>query len=589
MRPPHRRSLKAIVVAAAAAVGLLGLSLAAAAPPAAQAAAASCSAAYSVTTDWGSGFTAAITVTDNGTSTITGWTLTYSYTGNQALTQGWSGNWSQSGETVTVTNASWNGTLAAGASTGIGANFSYSGTNTAPASVTCTPAGGGSPPPPTPSVSASTSALSVTQGSTGTFTLDLSAAPSANVTVSIGASGNTGLTASPASLTFTPSNYATAQTVTVTANSSGTGTTTFTASAAGYTAATITATETAATGTGGAAPQLQVSGNKLVNQNGNQVVLHGVDRSGTEYECVQGNGIFDGPNDQASITAIKSWGPVNAVRVPLNEACWNAESYVDSAYAGTNYINAIKAYVSLLNSNGIVAILDLHWTDGLYTGNSSGCSSAEATCQKPMPDAAEAIPFWTSVANTFKGNDAVIFDLFNEPYASRATGSTTTGWQCWESGGTCSGISYQVAGMQQMVNAVRSTGANNVLMLGGEEYANDLTDWLQYEPTDPDHDLVASFHSYNFNTCSSQSCWTSEVAPVIAQVPVIAGEIGENDCAGSYIDSLTSWLESENTSFLAWAWNADFACSSGPGLITDYTGTPTNYGAAYKAILQALP
>jgi hypothetical protein len=573
------------------AVGLLGLSLAAAAPPAAQAAAASCSAAYSVTTDWGSGFTAAITVTDNGSSTITGWTLTYSYTGNQALTQGWSGNWSQSGETVTVTNASWNGALAAGASTGIGANFSYSGTNTAPASVTCTPAGGGggSPPPPTPSISASTSTLSVTQGSTGTFTLDLSAAPSASVTVSIGASGNTGLTASPASLTFTPSNYATAQTVTVTANSSGTGTTTFTASATGYTAATITATETAATGTGGAAPQLQVSGNKLVDQNGSQVVLHGVDRSGTEYECVQGNGIFDGPNDQASITAIKSWGPVNAIRVPLNEACWNAESYVDSAYAGTNYINAIKAYVSLLNSNGIVAILDLHWTDGLYTGNSSGCSSAEATCQKPMPDAAEAIPFWTSVANTFKGNDAVIFDLFNEPYASRATGSTATGWQCWENGGTCSGISYQVAGMQQMVNAVRSTGANNVLMLGGEEYANDLTDWLQYEPTDPDHDLVASFHSYNFNTCSSQSCWTSEVAPVIAQVPVIAGEIGENDCAGSYIDSLTNWLESENTSFLAWAWNADFACSSGPGLITDYTGTPTNYGSAYKAILQALP
>jgi endoglucanase len=589
MTLPRRILRNALVAASAIAVGVLGL--AAVGTPPAGAQTGSCSAAYSVTSDWGSGFTAAITVTDSGSSAITGWTLTYTYTGNQTLTEGWSGNWSQSGETVTVTNESWNGSLAAGANTGIGANFSYSGTNTAPASVTCTPAGGGggSPPPPAGSVTASASSLQVTQGMTGTFTLALSSAPSASVTVSVGAAGNTGLTASPTSLTFTPTDYATAQTVTVTANSSGTGTTTFTASATGYTSATITATEVAASTGGGAAPQLHVSGNKLVDQNGNQVVLHGVDRSGTEYECVQGNGIFDGPNDQASITAMKSWGPVNAVRVPLNEACWNGESYVDSAYAGTNYINAIKAYVSLLNSNGIVAILDLHWTDGLYTGNSSGCSSAEATCQKPMPDAAEAIPFWTSVANTFKGNDAVIFDLFNEPYASRATGSTTTGWECWENGGTCSGISYQVAGMQQMVNAVRSAGANNVLMLGGEEYANDLTDWLQYEPTDPDHNLVASFHSYNFNTCNSQSCWTSEVAPVIAQVPVIAGEIGENDCAGGYIDSLTNWLESENTSFLAWAWNADFACSSGPGLITDYTGTPTAYGAAYKAILQALP
>jgi endoglucanase len=335
---------------------------------------------------------------------------------------------------------------------------------------------------------------------------------------------------------------------------------------------------------------LHVSGNKLVAANGNTVVLHGVDRSGTEYECVQGNGIFDGPNDQASITAIKSWGPVNAVRVPLNEACWNAESYVSSAYAGANYISAIKSYVNLLNANGIVAILDLHWTDGTYTGSSSGCSSQQAVCQKPMPDAAGAIPFWTSVANTFKGNDAVIFDLFNEPYASRADNNNSAeGWQCWETGSPCTGISYQVAGMQQMVNAVRSTGANNVLMLGGEEYSNDLTGWLQYEPTDPDHNLVASWHSYNFNSCSSQSCWTSQVAPVAASVPVVAGEIGESDCAGGYITPLTTWLESQNISFLAWAWNADFACSSGPGLITDYTGTPTAYGAAYKSVLQALP
>ncbi len=83
---------------------------------------------------------------------------------------------------------------------------------------------------------------------------------------------------------------------------------------------------------------------------------------------------------------MKIWG-VTAVRVPLNEACWNAESYVNSAYAGTTYQQAVEQYVSLLNDNGIVAILDLHWTDGLYTGTSAGCSSAQATCQKPMPDA----------------------------------------------------------------------------------------------------------------------------------------------------------------------------------------------------------
>ena len=447
----------------------------------------------------------------------------------------------------------------------------------------------------TPSLLVTPASQNITQGGTGTVGVSLSSAPSANVTVSVArTSGNTGLSVTAgSSLTFTPANFASAQSVTVTADSSSSGAATFTVSGTGLTSVTFTATE-AALGTG-SAPQLHVSGNKLVNANGSTVVLHGVNRSGTEYKCVQGTAIFDGPNDQASITAIKSWGPVNAVRVPLNEACWNAESYVNSADAGANYINAIKSYVSLLNSNGIVAILDLHWTDGTYTGPGQGsCTSsnqAEAFCQKPMPDAAQAVPFWTSVANTFKGNDAVIFDLFNEPFPEQAdSNNETEGWQCWLNGGSsCVGISYTVAGMQTLVNAVRSAGANNVLMLGGLEWSNDLTQWLQHEPTDPDHNLAASWHSYNFNACSNQSCWTSQVASVAASVPVVAGEIGENDCAGSYITPLTTWMESQGISFLAWAWNADFACSSGPGLVTDYTGTPTAYGAAYKAVLQALP
>jgi endoglucanase len=135
---------------------------------------------------------------------------------------------------------------------------------------------------------------------------------------------------------------------------------------------------------------------------------------------------------------------------------------------------------------------------------------------------------------------------------------------------------------------VRSTGARNVIMLGGLEFANDLTQWLTYEPTDPDHNLVASWHSYNFNACNTQSCWTSQIAPVIAKVPVIAGEIGENDCADDYIDPLMTWLDSKDTSYLAWAWNADFNCSTGPGLITNYNGDATAYGAGYKAHLQAL-
>jgi endoglucanase len=341
-----------------------------------------------------------------------------------------------------------------------------------------------------------------------------------------------------------------------------------------------------ATVSSGSAPQLHVSGNQLVDSNGQPVVLHGVDRSGTEFMCVQKGTIFDGPVNTAAIDVMKAKG-IDVVRVPLNEACWNGDSYVNPAASGANYQNAIKAFVQRLNAAGMNVILDLHWTDGTYTGPASACSSSEAVCQKPMPDQAGAIPFWTSVANTFKGNDSVIFDLFNEPYPDQLyQGNTTEAWNCWLHGGSaCPGFSYQVAGMQDLVNAVRSTGANNVLMLGGLTWSNDLDGWLAHEPSDPDHNLAASWHSYNFNACSTESCWNSQIAPVIAKVPLIAGEIGENDCSDTYLTPLMNWLNSKGASYLAWTWNSDFNCATGPGLITSYSGAPTGMGVGVEAML----
>lgn len=119
-------------------------------------------------------------------------------------------------------------------------------------------------------------------------------------------------------------------------------------------------------------------------------------------------------------------------------------------------------------------VLDLHWTYGQYTGNSAGCSGVHATCQKPMPDKQYSPAFRASVAGTFKDDPAPVFDLFNEPYPDRAASSAADAWKCLRDGGTCPGISYPVAGMQDLVNAVRGAGAKDVILAGGLSYANDL-------------------------------------------------------------------------------------------------------------------
>ncbi|WP_181446717.1 cellulase family glycosylhydrolase [Streptomyces sp. NTH33] len=337
----------------------------------------------------------------------------------------------------------------------------------------------------------------------------------------------------------------------------------------------------------GRAPALRVSGNKLVDAGGKNRRLLGVNRSGGEFMCVQGYGIWDGPVDDAAIKAIADW-KANAVRIPLNEECWLGLSHIKPEYAGANYISAVKDLVSRVEAHGMTPIVELHWTYGQYTGNSAGCSDVHATCQKPMPDAQYTPSFWSSVANTFKNDQAVVFDLFNEPYPDRATSSLTDAWKCWRDGGTCPGIGYRVAGMQSLVDAVRATGARNVILAGGLAYSNDLGQWLTYRPSDPAGNLAASYHVYNFNTCSSESCWNSTLAPVAAQVPLVAGEIGENTCSHGFINRVMKWFDDRGLSYLGWTWNT-WDCSSGPSLISAYDGTPTAFGVGLRDHLRALP
>ncbi|MFE9406393.1 glycoside hydrolase family 6 protein [Streptomyces sp. NPDC006530] len=123
---PRRTALLSACTVLVAAAGM-----AAVLPTGAQAASLGCSVNYQ-TNDWGSGFTATVTVSNAGTSAIDGWALTYDYAGNQQLSSGWNGAWSQSGRTVTVKNLDWNRTIAPGGSVSPGGQFTYSGTNAAP-------------------------------------------------------------------------------------------------------------------------------------------------------------------------------------------------------------------------------------------------------------------------------------------------------------------------------------------------------------------------------------------------------------------------------------------------------------------------
>ncbi|KXK61596.1 cellulose 1,4-beta-cellobiosidase [Micromonospora rosaria] len=142
-----RRRRLAMLAATALAVG--GVTL----PAGPAQAAPACDVVYA-TNDWGSGFTANVTIKNLGDA-INGWTLKFAFPGNQRVTQGWSARFTQTGNEVTATNEAWNASLATGASTSIGFNGTYTGSNPKPTSfsvngVTC---GGTVQKPPTVTLS----------------------------------------------------------------------------------------------------------------------------------------------------------------------------------------------------------------------------------------------------------------------------------------------------------------------------------------------------------------------------------------------------------------------------------------------------
>jgi endoglucanase len=335
----------------------------------------------------------------------------------------------------------------------------------------------------------------------------------------------------------------------------------------------------AAAATTNIASGVHASGDKLLDGNGNVVRLHGVNVSGTEYACINGYGFFDSVTpDQAFVDRLKAEG-VSSVRVPLNEDCWLAINGSPAAYSGANYQNAISSWVNLLVANNIVPILDLQW-------NAPGTQKATGT--QPMPDADHSSTFWQQVAAAYAGRPGVAFDLLNEPRPSS--------WNCWKNGGSACSVGYAAVGFQSLVNTVRAAGANNLILLGCLDYSNTCNGyssyWQSYVPSDPAHNLAASFHVYLGNPCVTTTCWDNGLKPILAAgYPVVDGEFGAYKYDGtSYSENfgttLLNWFDANCVSgYNAWTWDdwGAWSASSAESMIQSSNGgTLSTWGAFVK-------
>jgi hypothetical protein len=86
--------------------------------------------------NWPGGFTASVTIGDTGPAPISGWTLAFTFPGDQKITNAWNAAVTQTGASVSAANLSYNATIAPGASQSLGFQGTWATNGTAPASFT---------------------------------------------------------------------------------------------------------------------------------------------------------------------------------------------------------------------------------------------------------------------------------------------------------------------------------------------------------------------------------------------------------------------------------------------------------------------
>jgi len=313
-------------------------------------------------------------------------------------------------------------------------------------------------------------------------------------------------------------------------------------------------------------------------------VFQGVDRDTFEFDP-------EGQNISLSdFEAIASWH-ANVVRVALNQDYWLS----DATLYAPDYQSNIQQAVTWAEQAGLEVILDLHWSDrgdltvpqagGTFPGTTKYVpgDTPGYSVQQPMADV-NSQTFWAQVAAVFGSDGHVFFELYNEPNG--------ISWGAWLNGGevTVNGTTpFMAVGMQELYDTVRSAGANNLVIIGGLNYAFDLSGVANYPVKG--YNIMYATHPYISK--GSPSSWPGafEYLTINNIAPVIATEFGDTstNCTGAFDQELISAAAqpSIHMSWTAWAWYPD-GCSY-PALISDWNYDPTVQGQVVMQALSANP
>jgi len=298
--------------------------------------------------------------------------------------------------------------------------------------------------------------------------------------------------------------------------------------------------------------QLTTRGSALMWGNGQPYAPRGFNRAGYQDPSTKVGDLLRAPRGEAS--EIYAWG-ATMIRYGLNQEFWLANCPVRSGTVATTYRAAVRSEVEELTARGVLVMLTLTSSE---RGASTGCEVTAGTLREMADE--RSLQFWGSVATTFKNNNRIVFDLFNEPHGISES--------VWRNGGTVSygsggKYSYQAVGMQRLYNTVRATGATQLVFVSGTRWASDPRVHLS-KPLDG-YGIVAASHVY-CTTCTAADPRPPDALEIHnspelrARMPLTITETGWYSPDDSRFNrAMIDWAEANHVGWLVYGWMSALA------------------------------
>ncbi|MFC1569243.1 glycoside hydrolase family 5 protein [bacterium] len=303
---------------------------------------------------------------------------------------------------------------------------------------------------------------------------------------------------------------------------------------------------------------LHTDGRWIKNDQGEKVLLRGVNIPGLEWDANESH-VLESFN-----IAINEWG-CNLIRLPLSQDRWYGFG-PEQNDTGVRYRGLVDQLVDLSLAKEIYLWLDLHWNNAGHWGQYIG--------QHLMPDSLSSI-FWSDIAKRYKNHPAVLFGLYNEPH--------DISWDIWKNGGiideyydrsgTPADLTYNAIGHQQLTDEIRALGADNLIVVAGLDWGFDLSGILNGYALEGEN-IVYDTHPYPWKDAN----WNYRWGAVGDSLALIVGEWGGSEEHETYFIRLRQYMRDHQFSWAAWCFHAD----AGPQMISDWSYTPTYFGAIAK-------